>query len=156
MSPASTPIARPPTAACPDETAMTPEMLELLESSRRAEKAQALFYRRLAARAESAGDEPLSERLQQLHADEQHHLSRLTARLLELGRSTPDPGDDGEALPALEAWEPVARAREHAEIDRYEALLAASPDATTAALVEQILEVERAHARELGGKWMQA
>ena len=64
-------------------------LIEPLEQARAAEKAQALFYRALAAEAEARGNERLSERLNELHADEQHHLSRLTARLLELG-ATPD------------------------------------------------------------------
>jgi len=135
---------------------MTPEMMEMLEACRLAEKRQALFYRTLAAEAEERGDERLSERFQGLHADEQHHLSRLSARLLELGRRTPDPGNARPEVPDLAAWEPVAREREDDEVARYERLLEQDLDDATRALAEQILESERSHARELGGKWMPA
>ncbi len=56
----------------------------------------------------------------------------------------------------LDAWEAVARHRERAEIDRYEALLVNALDARTRALVLDILESERNHVMELGGKWMGA
>jgi rubrerythrin len=135
---------------------MNDRTLDALELCRRAEKEQALFYRTLAAQAEERGDEDLSERLQQLHADEQHHLSRLTARLMELGRPTPDPGDRRPDVPPLDQWEGEARRREHAEVDRYEALLREEPDAQTTQLLQGILDVERMHAQELGGKWTPA
>jgi rubrerythrin len=135
---------------------MTEQMIEALDGCRRAEKEQALFYRTLAAEAEEQGDEALSERLQQLHADEQHHLSRLTARLLELGRPSADAGSARPAVPALAEWEAEGRRREQEEVRRYEVLLERQLDPATQALVEQILEVERAHARELGGKWTMA
>ncbi len=64
---------------------MTSDLIAALEEARAAEKEQALFYRALAAEAERRGDAALSERYNELHADEQHHLARLTARLLELG-----------------------------------------------------------------------
>src|SRR5687768_636399 len=60
------------------------ECRDLLEASRRLEKEQALLYRGLAARAEASGEVDLAQRFHDLHADEQHHLSRLTARVLEL------------------------------------------------------------------------
>jgi rubrerythrin len=135
---------------------MTDDVIGMLDACRLAEKEQALFYRTLAAEAEERGDAALSERLQLLHADEQHHLSRLTARLLELGRGTADPGNRRPAVPDLDAWEDVARGREQDEVRRYEQLLRQPLDEATAALAAQILEVERAHARELGGKWTMA
>jgi rubrerythrin len=127
-----------------------------VEGCRRAEKAQALFYRRLAATAEGAGDESLAARFHDLHADEPHHLSRLTARLVELGLD-PAPLDD-VAPPAAEiaGWEAAARAREGEEIAGYEELRRLPLDPATARLVASILEVERIHAGELGGKWTMA
>lgn len=132
---------------------MDAETLILLAQARAAEKAQSLFYRALAADAEERGDDALSERFNELHADEQHHLSRLTARLMELGAPLEELGGmKGEpARPG--AWEADARAREEAEVERYQALAARPVDAHTAALLNEILETERSHARELGGKW---
>jgi rubrerythrin len=60
------------------------------------------------------------------------------------------------AVPDLAEWEPVARRREQAEVSRYERLAEQELDAATAELVRGIVEVERAHARELGGKWTPA
>jgi rubrerythrin len=131
-------------------------MVAALEGRRAAEKDQSLFYRALAAAAEEAGDEALAQRLHDLHADEQHHLSRLTARLLELGTVPVDLGGTPAPRPQLAAWESAARAREQAEIDGYEALLASELDDRTRALAGEILEVERHHERELGGKWTMA
>lgn len=135
---------------------MSPEAVRALEASREAEKAQALFYRALAAQAEASGDGLLAQRFHDLHADEQHHLSRLTARLLELGHHPA--ALEGLRAPEapLEGWEPLARAREAEEVSRYETLLRGELDPATRALVEEILEVERVHARELGGKWTMA
>jgi len=135
---------------------MTDDVIDELDACRLAEKEQAVFYRALAAAAEDAGDAALSERLQMLHADEQHHLSRVTARLLELGHPVRDPGDLRPAVPALDDWEPIARRREQGEVARYEKLAARELDTGTAELVRGILEVERAHARELSGKWTPA
>jgi rubrerythrin len=132
------------------------DIIEALQRCREEEKKQALFYRHLAALAEDAGDDETSQRLHDLHADEQHHLSRLTARLLELGAAAPDLA--GEPLDdlTLEGWEERARERERDEIQRYEAAMLLPLDELTAGLVEQILETERHHLRELGGKWMPA
>ena len=128
-----------------------------IEGARRAEKRQALAYRRLAAEAELAADEDLAQRFHALHADEQHHLSRLTARLLELG-GQPVEVDDVSAEPVtLAEWRDVVERAEAAEIERYESLLAGSAaDEETRALLEGIPSVERRHATELGGKWTMA
>jgi rubrerythrin len=128
----------------------------VLEASRVREKGQALFYRALAAQAVAAGDDDASERLNDLHADEQHHLSRLTARLLELGArphdlaAVPTPGGE------LDGWEAVARDRELEEVRWYEAATRLALDAHTRAILVEILESERHHAERLRGKWMSA
>jgi rubrerythrin len=132
------------------------DVIEALQRCREAEKAQALHYRALAALAEAAGDESLSQRLHDLHADEQHHLSRLTARLLELGAAAPELQHAMPLGATLDGWEAEAREREHEEAQRYEAVLLLALDEPTSGLVEQILETERHHVRELGGKWMPA
>jgi rubrerythrin len=135
---------------------MPDDLTRLLEAAREAEKRQALFYRALAAEAEARGDAALSERFNELHADEQHHLSRLTARLLELG-ATPAPLDHvAPERPAMDGWEAAARPREEAEVARYRALLEHEMDEHTAALLRQALETEEHHAAELGGKWTAA
>jgi rubrerythrin len=127
-----------------------------LHAARAAEKEQALFYRALALAAEQQDDAVTSERLNGLHADEQHHLSRLTARLVELGE-TLDPLD-GVSPPSstLSGWEVEARRRERAEVARYEALLDLPLDERTAHILREFLDAERRHASELGGKWMAA
>ena len=135
---------------------MPDDLITALQQAREAEKEHALFYRALAAAAEERGDAALSERFNELHADEQHHLSRLTARLLELGATPadlPQRGVDAE----IEGWEGPAQAREEAEVSRYQALLAAGGvDAQTGALLREMLDTERHHAAELGGKWTTA
>lgn len=136
---------------------MDDDLIKALEESRLKEKRQTLFYRALAAEAELAERPEDAERLNGLHADEQHHLSRLTARLLELGhepenlRSIPRP----EA--SLEGWDDVARERESSEIEWYERMLRTGVlDSSTRTVVEEILESERHHRDRLGGKWMSA
>jgi rubrerythrin len=129
--------------------------VEALQAARAAERAQVRYYRALAAAAETAGRLEEAERLHALHADEQHHLSRITARLLELGAPAGDE-PESEPIPPLEGWEAPARHREEAEVTRYAAVLELEVDEETRALVEQILESERHHVRELGGKWMPA
>src|SRR3954451_9877349 len=100
----------------------TEELIASLQRSREAEKEQALFSRALPAAAEERGDAALAERFNELHADEQHHLSRLTARLLELEAS---PRELAPIVPpfGLEGWEDAAAARERGEVARYEGLL---------------------------------
>ena len=128
----------------------------VLEESRRREKVQTLFYRTLAARASAAGDVQAVERLNELHADEQHHLSRLTARLIELGHTPGDLSTVPAPAGILEEWEAEARSREIEEVRWYERATSAALDDTTTAVLAEILEAERHHARELRGKWMSA
>ena len=135
---------------------MTDDLIGALRRARDAEKEQALFYRALAAAAEERGDAPLAERFNELHADEQHHLSRLTARLLEMGAPLADPVVSAPET-RLEGWEAVAEARERGEVARYEGLLQRDDlDEHGAALLREILDTERHHAAELGGKWTAA
>jgi rubrerythrin len=132
------------------------QLIHALEEARAAEREQALFYRALAVMAEERSDGPLSERLNELHADEQHHLSRLTARLLELGAALDDLSGVTTSPGPLERWEADARIRERGEVLRYQQLLDGEMDPATAALLAEILETERHHAEELGGKWTTA
>jgi rubrerythrin len=133
-----------------------PGVLKLLAEARSAEKAQALFYRGLAADAEDRGDAALAERLNGLHADEQHHLSRLTARLVELEQRLENLDDMSTPFRDLASWEHSARRREREEIGRYERLLGEQLDAKTRSMTLAFLEAERLHESELGGKWMGA
>ena len=135
---------------------MTPQVIAALHAARLAEKEQALFYRALAAAAEEVADAELSERLNGLHADEQHHLSRLTVRLVELNQPVADLAATAAPRASLEEWEREARRREEAEVHRYEALLRHDLDAKTRAMIEQFVAAERSHAAALGGKWMGA
>lgn len=135
------------------------EAIEALHEARAAEKAQTLFYRRLAGLAEAADDAATAERLNGLLADEQHHLSRLTARLLELGENVEELRDAAAPETALARWEHVAREREQVEVSRYGRLLEEADerlDPQTRELVAAILETEKHHAEELGGKWTDA
>ena len=131
-------------------------LLSRLAEARRLEKEQTLFYRSLAAAAETAGDALASERLNELHADEQHHLSRLTARVLELGGDPEDlPGGLRDHF--LEGWETEAREREVREVAFYDAFLEENfVDPETRRVLEEIRESEDLHRRHLGGKWMSA
>ena len=135
---------------------MTGSQAELLEECRRAEKEQALFYRRLASDAEARDAVDLAARFHDLHADEQHHLSRLTARLLELGGSPADLRDVPVPAGDLAGWEVLARAREQDEVDWYEQMLEAPLDSATRCVIVEILDSERHHHAELRGKWMSA
>ena len=135
---------------------MADDLTDALRRAREAEKEQALFYRALAAAAEARGDAALAERFNELHADEQHHLSRLTARLMELGAELSDPPATPPHV-SLDGWAEAAGARERGEVARYEGLLArGDADDATAALLVEILNTERHHAAELGGKWTMA
>lgn len=135
---------------------MTSSLNEALAEARRLEKDQTRFYRSLAAEAELAGRAAEAERLNELHADEQHHLSRLTARLLEMDVK-PDDLPGGLLDVSLDGWQEEARDREAREVRLYELLLERSDlDDHTRAIVEEILGSERQHHRHLGGKWMPA
>jgi rubrerythrin len=131
-------------------------LADALEAARRSEKQQALTYRGMAARAEAANLAELAQRFHDLHADEQHHLSRLTARLLELGVQPSNL--DGVAPVSLppQGWEEEVRSREQAEIRLYEEILRGEIDPATRRLIETIIEVEVSHFSELGGKWTMA
>lgn len=132
------------------------DVIRFLVISRRREKAQTVFYRKLASMAESQGDEAVTERLNELHADEQHHLSRISARLLELGETLEEvEARGGEHVP-LSEWERVARMREEEEIVWYGGWLDRILDPDTRSIIAEILDSEKHHARELGGKWMLA
>ena len=79
------------------------DVIRFLVVSRRREKAQTVFYRKLASLAASQSEEAVAERLNELHADEQHHLSRISARLLELGETLEEvEARGGEAVPLSE------------------------------------------------------
>jgi rubrerythrin len=131
-------------------------MIDALQRCREAEKEQALFYRSLAFLAEEAGDAALCERLHALHADEQHHLSRISARLLELGAAPVGVHHIRAQRASLQDWETHAREREREEIGRYQELLGEELDDATADLIREILGTEQHHVRELGGKWTPA
>ena len=136
---------------------MRKEVVVQLQAARVAERDQSLFYRALAGEAERRGDRDLSERLNGLHADEQHHVSRLSARLLELGEPLEELPPPAMPEVALDEWEPLAREREQVEADRYGALLAqADLDEPTRRMLEEFLGAERHHGQALGGKWMGA
>lgn len=137
-----------------DET--TESTVSALEEGRLREKRQTLFYRALAAEAEWAELPGEAERLNELHADEQHHLSRLTARVLELGGAPADLRKVAGPEASLDGWEEVARSRETEEVRWYEGLLERRLDETTRAVVAEILASERHHREELRGKWMSA
>jgi rubrerythrin len=131
-------------------------VIDTLQAARSADKAQALFYRALAAAAEEHQDADLSERLNGLHADEQHHLSRLTVRLVELQQPVADLGSMRAPQLSLDGWEDEARERERVEVDRYDALLREELDDKTRTMIEQFVAAERSHMAALGGKWMGA
>jgi len=134
---------------------MDEELRDLLREARRRERGQAVYYRRLAGAAEDAGDQDAIERINELLADEQHHLSRVTARLLEMGDTPPEVTPSDEE-PSLKGWESEARAREAGEVAFYKAALARRLDGKTREILQEILESERRHREELGGKWMTA
>ena len=128
----------------------------VLEASRVREKAQTLYYRALAAEASASGDRDATDRLNDLHADEQHHLSRLTARLLELGHRPRELAAISAPGGELAGWERAAREREAEEVRWYEAVAELGLDRDTEAVLAEILDSERHHLRELRGKWMSA
>ncbi len=133
------------------------DLVGRLRDARRREKEMTLFYRALAAAAEDAGRGEDAERLNELHADEQHHLSRLTARLLELGEAPANLREVERPEVDLGQWEDAARRREADEIDYYRTWIDTGiDDDATKDVVAEILESEVHHHRDLGGKWMPA
>lgn len=134
---------------------MTEAALDLLRAARQSEKEQALFYRALSVMAEDQGALDDVEALNGLLADEQHHLSRISVRLVELGYEV----DELRMVTAacdLSGWQATARIREQQEIERYEALLRCDLDDATRGVLEGILAVEREHERNLFGKYTDA
>jgi len=127
----------------------------LLNEGRRREREQAAFYRFLAGDAELADDTATAERLNELLADEQHHVSRLTARLLEMGESLEEEAGTPE-IPPLGDWEDAARGREAEEVAWYETAIRRATDRDTVAILREILMSERHHHDRLAGKWMPA
>lgn len=129
---------------------------DILQDGRARELEQALFYRSLCSDAEISGNAAMAERLNELLADEQHHVSRLTARLLELGEKPADVRQLAPCIPSLTAWEEEARRRESDEVAWYETALARVEDPETAAVLSGILTSERHHREKLSGKWISA
>ena len=132
------------------------ELVALLEEGRQRERAQALFYRFLAGDAEAAGDARAAERLNELLADEQHHVSRLTARIIELGEKPATTEVTAPDVPPLPRWEAVARPREEDEVRWYTQAIQRTDDPPTRGVLKEILASERHHRDELAGKWMSA
>lgn len=131
-------------------------LVALLEEGRQRERSQAMFYRFLAGVAENASAAAVAERLNELLADEQHHVSRLTARILELGERPADAAVPTPQIPSLEEWEAVARPREDDEVRWYTEALQGVGDGPTRSILQEILDSERHHRDELAGKWMSA
>ena len=129
--------------------------LDALRAARAAEKEQALYYRALAVEAENRELVADIEDLNGLLADEQHHLSRITVRLVELGYEA---GELHARAPECDfnGWREAAQTRERAEVARYENILELPLDDETRTAIQNILEVERAHAAHLGGKYTEA
>ena len=134
-----------------------PTYAHALHEARILEKEQTLFYRRLSAEAELRGNMDDIEALNGLLADEQHHLSRLSVRLVELGEEL-EPLDDVTAPGAAvyPAWHEAARAREQSEVARYEEMLGLELDPETRQVIESILAAERQHEEHLAGKYTDA
>jgi rubrerythrin len=132
------------------------DSLRVLEESRVREKAQTAYYRAVASHAATGTDAEVTERLNELHADEQHHLSRLTARLLELGHVPDDLSTSPASGGNLDGWEEEAREREAEEVRWYEAVTGLELDEATLVVLGEILVSERHHLRDLRGKWMSA
>jgi rubrerythrin len=134
-----------------------PSYVPALHEARALEKEQAQFYRVLSTQAEAAGNIEDIEALNGLLADEQHHLSRLSVRLVELGEELAAFSDAHMPSEAVyDNWHDVARIRERKEVARYEAILKLPLDPETAAMIRGFLEVERQHEQHLAGKYTDA
>ena len=134
-----------------------PSFAPALHEARALEKQQAQFYRVLSAEAEEQGNLEDVEALNGLLADEQHHLSRLSVRLVELGEELAPLSDAKLPSDAVyPAWHEVARIRERKEIARYEEMLQLELDAETAKMIRSFLETELEHEQHLAGKYTDA
>jgi rubrerythrin len=134
-----------------------PSYAPALHEARALEKEQAQFYRVLSGQAEAADNLEDVEALNGLLADEQHHLSRLSVRLVELGEELAAFSDEHMPSEAIyENWQDVARIRERKEIARYEGILKLALDDETAAMIRGFLDVEREHEKHLAGKYTDA
>lgn len=134
-----------------------PSFAPALHEARALEKQQAQFYRVLSAEAEEQGNLEDVEALNGMLADEQHHLSRLSVRLVELGEELAPLSDAKLPSDAVyPAWQEVARIRERKEIARYEEMLKLELDAETAHMIRSFLETEHEHERHLAGKYTDA
>jgi rubrerythrin len=134
-----------------------PGFVAALHEARALEKEQAQFYRVLSSIAEERADLVGIEALNGLLADEQHHLSRLSVRLVELGEELGPLNDGhrpGDAV--YDGWRDAARVRERNEVARYEALLQQELDEDTARMISSFLDTERQHEAHLGGKYTDA
>ena len=129
---------------------------ELLIQAYLAEREQARWYRALSVAAEEAGNLQDIEDLNGLVADEQHHVSRLKNRIVELGYEFHTDYTEATAYTGYERWKEVARQRERSEIERYEQLLGEELDEGTRDVIESILETEKLHEQNLGGKYTEA
>lgn len=121
-----------------------------------AEREQARYYRALSVLAGEAGNEEDVEALNGLVADEQHHLSRLKNRMVELGVESHTDFTAFRDFTSYPEWKEEARRRERAEIARYERLLAMDLDEETKEMLRGILDTELQHEANLGGKYTQA
>jgi rubrerythrin len=134
-----------------------PAYAAALHEARALEKEQAQFYRVLSAQAEEQGNAGDIDALNGLLADEQHQLSRLSVRLVELGEELAPLNDAHMPSDAIyDNWRDVARIRERKEIARYEQILAAPLDQETASMIQGFLDVERQHEEHLAGKYTDA
>lgn len=134
-----------------------PPYAPALHEARVLEKEQALFYRVLSSQAEELELPEDIEALNGLLADEQHHLSRLSVRLVELGEELAPLSDAHMPTDAIyDNWRDVARIRERKEVARYEALLAQDLDPDTARMIESFLDTEKQHEMHLAGKYTDA
>ena len=136
---------------------MTVPYAAALHEARALEKEQAQFYRVLSSLAEEEGSAEAIEALNGLLADEQHHLSRLSVRLVELGEDLAPLNDAHMPSDAIYAsWRDVARIRERKEIARYENILRMQIDEETARMIAGFVEVEKQHEEHLAGKYTDA
>jgi rubrerythrin len=134
-----------------------PAYAPALHEARALEKEQAQFYRVLSSLAEEHAIAEDIEALNELLADEQHHLSRLSVRLVELGEDLAPLSDAHMPSDAIfDNWRDVARIRERKEVARYESLLEQDLDEDTARMIRSFLDTEQQHEAHLAGKYTDA